>query len=180
MIGSAEPIGQIVFSAEAIQKRVRELGQAITADYAGKDLLLVSILRGGIFFLVDLIRAIRIPVAMDLMAISSYGPGAEKEGVVRILKDLEEPISGRHVLIVEDVIDTGLTLSYLLRHLAPREPATLKVCTLLDKRARRIADLPIAYRGFDCPDAFLVGYGLDYRQHYRNLPYLALLMAEPR
>ncbi|MBI4390455.1 MAG: hypoxanthine phosphoribosyltransferase [candidate division NC10 bacterium] len=180
MTGSPEPIGQIVFTAEAIRERVRGLGQAISADYAGKDLLLVSILKGGIFFLVDLIRAIRIPVAMDLMAISSYGPGAEKEGVVRILKDLEEPISGRHVLIVEDVIDTGLTLSYLLRHLAPREPATLKVCTLLDKRARRIADLPIAYRGFDCPDAFLVGYGLDYRQHYRNLPYLALLMAEPR
>ena len=180
MTGPPEPIGQIVFTTEAIQERVRELGQAISADYAGKDLLLVSILRGGIFFLVDLIRAISIPVALDLMAISSYGPGAEKEGVVRILKDLEEPISGRHVLIVEDVIDTGLTLSYLLRHLAPQEPATLKVCALLDKRARRIADLPIAYRGFDCPDAFLVGYGLDYRQHYRNLPYLALLKSEPQ
>lgn len=180
MTGSPDPIGQIVFASEVIQERVRELGQAILGDYAGKDLLLVSILKGGIFFLVDLIRTISIPVAMDLMEISSYGPGAEKAGVVRILKDLEEPISGRHVLLVEDVIDTGLTLSYLLRHLAPREPATLKVCTLLDKRAHRIANLPIAYRGFDCPDAFLVGYGLDYHQHYRNLPYLALLKTEPR
>ena len=180
MTGSPEAIGQILFPAEAIQERVRELGQAISADYAGKDLLLVTVLRGGIFFLVDLVRAISIPVAIDLMAISSYGPGAEKQGVVRILKDLEEPIGGRHVLVVEDVIDTGLTLSSLLRHLAPREPASLKVCTLLDKPARRIANLPIAYRGFECPDAFVVGYGLDYRQYYRNLPYLALLKAEPR
>lgn len=180
MTGAPESIGEILFPAESIQARVRELGQTISADYAGKDLVLVTILRGGIFFLVDLVRTITIPVAIDLMAISSYGPGAEKQGAVRILKDLEEPIGGRHVLVVEDVIDTGLTLSYLLRHLAPREPASLKVCTLLDKPARRIANLPIAYRGFECPDAFVVGYGLDYRQHYRNLPYLALLKTGSR
>ncbi|HEV8662129.1 MAG TPA: hypoxanthine phosphoribosyltransferase [Candidatus Methylomirabilis sp.] len=180
MTGDPESIGEILFPAETIQARVRELGQTISADYAGKDLVLVTILRGGIFFLVDLVRAISIPVAIDLMAISSYGPGAEKRGAVRILKDLEEPIGGRHVLVVEDVIDTGLTLSYLLRHLAPRDPASLKVCTLLDKPARRIAKLPITYRGFECPDAFVVGYGLDYQQHYRNLPYLALLRTGSR
>lgn len=180
MTGDPESIGEILFPAETIQARVRELGQTISADYAGKDLVLVTILRGGIFFLVDLVRAISIPVAIDLMAISTYGPGVEKQGAVRILKDLEEPIGGRHVLVVEDVIDTGLTLSYLLRHLAPRDPASLKVCTLLDKPARRIAKLPIAYRGFECPDAFVVGYGLDYQQHYRNLPYLALLRTGSR
>ncbi|MBI2081252.1 MAG: hypoxanthine phosphoribosyltransferase [candidate division NC10 bacterium] len=180
MTGVAEGIGQVLFTAEAIQTRVRELGQAISADYAGKDLLLVTILRGGIFFLVDLARAINIPLAIDLMAISSYGPGADKQGVVRIVKDLEEPIGARHVLVVEDVIDTGLTMSSLLRHLAPREPASLKVCVLLDKPAHRIASLPIAYRGFECPDVFVVGYGLDYRQHYRNLPDLAVLKTGSR
>ena len=180
MTGIGEEIGQVLFPADAIQARVRELGQAISADYAGKDLLLVSILRGGIFFLVDLARAIHIPVAIDVMAISSYGPAAEKQGVVRILKDLEEPAAGRDVLVVEDVIDTGLTLSSLLRYLAPREPASLKVCVLLDKPAHRIASLPIAYRGFECPDVFLVGYGLDYRQHYRNLPYVAAFKTDSR
>ncbi|MFQ5989735.1 MAG: hypoxanthine phosphoribosyltransferase [Candidatus Methylomirabilales bacterium] len=174
----ASDIAEILIPEAALQAKVRELGKAISADYAGKDLVLISVLRGGFIFLADVCRAITVPVSIDLMAVSSYGPDAKPLGVVKILKDLDESVTDRHLLVVEDVIDTGLTLSYLLRNLEPRAPASVKVCVLLDKPARRIVDLPIAYRGFEIPDKFVVGYGLDYRQRYRNLPYIATLTNE--
>lgn len=174
----ADDIAEILIPEADIQAKVRELGEKISSDYAGRDLVLISVLRGGFIFLADLCRAIALPVTIDLMAVSSYGPGARPSGVVKILKDLDESIAGREVLVIEDIIDTGLTLSYLLRNLEPRAPASLKVCVLLDKPARRIADLPIAYRGFEVPDKFVVGYGLDYRQMYRNLPFIATLTKE--
>lgn len=174
----AEEIAEVLVSEANLQAKVRELGERIASDYAGKDLALISVLKGGFIFLADLCRAIRLPVTIDVMAVSSYGPGARPLGVVKILKDLDESITGREVLVVEDVIDTGLTLSYLLRNLQPRGPASLKVCVLLDKPARRIADLPIAYRGFEIPDKFVVGYGLDLAQRYRNLPFIATLTKE--
>jgi len=174
----ADDIAEILIPEADVQAKVRELGDKISSDYAGRDLVLISVLRGGFIFLADLCRAITLPVTIDLMAVSSYGPGARPSGVVKILKDLDESIAGREVLVIEDIIDTGLTLSYLLRNLEPRAPASLKVCVLLDKPARRIADLPIAYRGFEVPDKFVVGYGLDYRQMYRNLPFIATLTKE--
>jgi hypoxanthine phosphoribosyltransferase len=174
----AEEIAEVLVSEVELQAKVRELGARISSDYTGKDLLLITVLRGGFIFLADLCRAITLPVTIDVMAVSSYGPGAKPLGVVKILKDLDENITGREVLVVEDVIDTGLTLSYLLRNLQPRDPASLKVCVLLDKPARRIADLPIAYRGFEIPDKFVVGYGLDFAQRYRNLPFVATLTKE--
>ncbi len=174
----ADDIAEILIPEADVQAKVRELGDKISSDYAGRDLVLISVLRGGFIFLADLCRAIALPVTIDLMAVSSYGPGARPSGVVKILKDLDESIAGREVLVIEDIIDTGLTLSYLLRNLEPRAPASLKVCVLLDKPARRIADLPIAYRGFEVPDKFVVGYGLDYRQMYRNLPFIATLTKE--
>ena len=174
----AEEIAEVLVSEVELQAKVRELGERIASDYAGKDLVLISVLKGGFIFLADLCRAITLPVTIDVMAVSSYGPGARPLGVVKILKDLDESITGREVLVVEDVIDTGLTLSYLLRNLQPRVPASLKVCVLLDKPARRIADLPIAYRGFEIPDKFVVGYGLDLAQRYRNLPFVATLTKE--
>ena len=174
----ADEIAEVLVSEADLQAKVRELGARIASDYAGKDLLLISVLKGGFIFLADLCRAITLPLTIDVMAVSSYGPGARPLGVVKILKDLDESITGREVLVVEDVIDTGLTLSYLLRNLQPRAPASLNVCVLLDKRARRIADLPIAYRGFEIPDKFVVGYGLDFAQRYRNLPFVATLTKE--
>ncbi|MEE9138895.1 MAG: hypoxanthine phosphoribosyltransferase [candidate division NC10 bacterium] len=174
----ADDIAEILIPEAEIQAKVRELGRAISRDYAGKDLVLISVLRGGFVFLADLCRVITLPVTIDVMAVSSYGPDARPLGVVKILKDLDESVTDREILVVEDVIDTGLTLSYLLRNLEPRAPASLKVCVLLDKPARRIVDLPIAYRGFEVPDKFVVGYGLDYRQRYRNLPYIGILTKE--
>ncbi len=174
----ADDIAEILIPEAEIQAKVRELGRAISRDYAGKDLVLISVLRGGFVFLADLCRVITLPVTIDVMAVSSYGPDARPLGVVKILKDLDESVTDREILVVEDVIDTGLTLSYLLRNLEPRGPASLKVCVLLDKPARRIVDLPIAYRGFEVPDKFVVGYGLDYRQRYRNLPYIGILTKE--
>jgi len=174
----ADEIAEVLVSEADLQAKVRELGARIASDYAGKDLLLITVLKGGFIFLADLCRAITLPLTIDVMAVSSYGPGARPLGVVKILKDLDESITGREVLVVEDVIDTGLTLSYLLRNLQPRAPASLNVCVLLDKRARRIADLPIAYRGFEIPDKFVVGYGLDFAQRYRNLPFVATLTKE--
>ncbi len=147
--GMADDIVEVLVPETVLQSKIQELGAAISSDYAGKDLVLISVLRGGFIFLADLCRAITLPVTIDLMAVSSYGPDARPLGVVKILKDLDESIAGREVLIVEDVIDTGLTLSYLLRNLEPRAPASLKICVLLDKPARRIVDLPIAYRGFE-------------------------------
>jgi hypoxanthine phosphoribosyltransferase len=174
----AGDIAEVLVPEAALQAKVREFGEQISRDYAGRDLVLVSVLRGGFIFLADICRAITMPVTIDLMAVSSYGPGARPSGVVKILKDLDESIAGREVLVIEDIIDTGLTLSYLLRNLEPRAPASLKVCVLLDKPARRIVDLPIAYRGFEIPDKFVVGYGLDYHQQYRNLPFVATLTKE--
>ncbi len=171
-----EDIENILISEEEIREKAHELGQTISEDYAGKDLVLVSVLRGAILFVADLIRAISIPLTVDFMAISSYGPSTDTSGIVKVVKDLEENIMGKHVLIVEDIIDTGLTLNYLIRNLRSREPASLDVCVLLDKSARRIVyNLPIKYKGFDVPDAFVVGYGLDYRQKYRNLPFVGIL-----
>jgi hypoxanthine phosphoribosyltransferase len=166
-------IAGILFTEAEIQRRVRELGAAITRDYAHRPPVLITILKGGVIFLADLMRHIELPLRVDFMSISAYGRGSEAAGgVVRILKDLDHDIGGEHVLIVEDIIDTGLTLSYLMTALRAREPAGLEVCTLLDKSARRIAPLQIRYRGFECPDRFAVGYGLDHQERYRNLPFI--------
>lgn len=178
-IGSAKDflapgLERILISAPRIRRRVGELGRQITADYEGRDLCLVTVLKGGVFFLVDLARSIKIPVSVEFLGITTYGPQA-RSGAVRLTKDLDEGISGRHVLIVEDIVDTGLTLSYIYRNLQQRAPANLAICVLLDRPQRRIADLPIAYRGFEIPDVFVVGYGLDWRQKYRNLPFIAAL-----
>lgn len=166
-------VAEILFTEDEILARVKALGQAITRDYAGRSPVLVSILKGAVVFLADLFREIDLPVRIDFMSISSYGTGSETTGgVVRILKDLDQDIGGEDVIVVEDIIDTGLTLSYLLATLRAREPASLEVCTLLDKVARRIPPLPIKYRGFECPDRFVVGYGLDHDERYRNLPLI--------
>ncbi len=173
---AVQQIRQVLLSEEQIRVRVRELGAQISRDYEGRDLLLVTVLKGGFYFLADLTRALDIPVIIDFMAITSYRGGKGSTGAVRLIKDLDEEMTDRHVLLVEDIIDTGLTASYLIRSLQAREPADLAICTLLDKTARRIVDsLPIRYRGFEVPDAFLVGYGLDHRQLYRNLPYIGVL-----
>jgi hypoxanthine phosphoribosyltransferase len=169
----------IVIGEEELRRRVRELGAEISRDYAGRTPLLVSVLKGSFIFLADLARAITIPVNIDFMAITRYGPGA-RGGVVRIEKDLDLSISGRDVLVVEDIIDTGLTLGYLMKNLGARDPASLAVCTLLDRRARRLTKLPIRYTGFEVPDRFLVGYGLDQHEQHRHLPYLAALPEEER
>jgi hypoxanthine phosphoribosyltransferase len=170
-------IGQILVDEQRLQARVRELGQQIAHDYADELPVLVGILRGSVVFLADLLRSVEIPLTMDLLAISSYS-GRDSSGVVRLLKDLDHPIAGKHVLIVEDIIDTGLTLNYVLRSLRTRGPASLEVCTLLNKPARRLIDLQIRYTGFDVPDVFVVGYGLDYNQRYRNLPFLGVLRVD--
>jgi hypoxanthine phosphoribosyltransferase len=172
-----DDIAEILISSEAIAAKVQELGGLVADAYRGCDLLLVSVLKGAVVFLTDLMRAIPLPLAIDFLAISGYG-GKGTAGVVRILKDLEQNIAGRHVLVVEDIVDTGLTLGYLLRTIQAREPASLKVCTLLDRSVRRIVDLPMAFRGFDIPDRFVVGYGLDYQQRYRNLPFIGVLKPE--
>ena len=168
-------IGRTLLTRERIAERVRELGDSITADHAEEDLRLVTVLRGGVFFLADLCRAIDAPVHLDYMSISSYAGGA---GAVRVVKDLDDSIEGAAVIVVEDIIDTGLTLNYVLRMLRARNPASLDVCALLDKDVRRIVDLPIAYRGFSMPDRYLVGYGLDHCGAYRNLPFVAELRDE--
>lgn len=173
-----EDIKDILFTEDEIQEKVALLGAAISDEYKGKELLLVNVLKGGVVFLSDLIRHITIPSKIDFMAISSYGPSTESFGIVRLVKDLEESASEKDVLVIEDIIDTGLTLSYLLRNLESRNPNSIKVCTLLDKSVRRIPDVPIHYKGFDVPDVFVVGYGLDYEQKYRNLPFIGILKKE--
>jgi hypoxanthine phosphoribosyltransferase len=160
---------------EELEGRVRELGEEISRDYEGRDLLLVGVLKGAIFFLSDLMRHLSVPCEVDFMAVSSYGSSTDSSGVVRILKDLDAAIEGREVLIVEDIVDSGLTLSYLYRILSAREPASVRVCALLTKPARRTVELPIDYVGFEIPNEFVVGYGLDYGERYRNLPYVAVL-----
>jgi hypoxanthine phosphoribosyltransferase len=165
---------EVMISQAQLSARVQELGAQISQAYQRKDPVLISILKGAVVFLADLIRALTIPLTIDFMAISSYSETGTS-GVVRIVKDLEQDIAGRHVLIVEDIVDTGLTLGYLLRILQARNPLSLQICTLLDRSVRRIVDLPVAFRGFEIPDCFVVGYGLDYQQRYRNLPYIGIL-----
>ncbi len=174
-----EDVATVLISEDQIQGRVAELGAQISADFAGRELTLVSVLKGSLPFMADLMRAITIPVSIDLMEVSSYGGIAtESSGLVRILKDLSSPIDGKDVLIVEDIIDTGLTLNYLIRYLRGKNPRSLHICTLLDKPARRLVDIPIDYLGFTIPDQFVIGYGLDYGEHYRNLPFIGVLKQE--
>jgi|SRR5690242_6034222 hypoxanthine phosphoribosyltransferase len=171
-------IGEILVEADALRERVRALGEQISEDYADRDLLLVGVLKGAVFFLSDLMRHLDVPCEVDFMAVASYGSSTDSSGVVRILKDLDIPIEGREVLIVEDIVDSGLTLSYLLRTLRARNPKSLEVCALLTKPERRKVDLPIRYVGFEIPNRFAIGYGLDHAEKFRNLPYVAVL-ADP-
>ncbi|HWG08176.1 MAG TPA: hypoxanthine phosphoribosyltransferase [Solirubrobacteraceae bacterium] len=168
-------VGEVLVSAEEVQRRVAELGEQISRDYAGRSLLLVGVLKGAVFFLSDLMRYIDVPVEVDFMAVASYGSATDSSGVVRILKDLDASIEGRDVLIVEDIVDSGLTLQYLMRNLGSRNPSTLEVCALLTKPERRKVDLPTRYVGFEIPNRFVVGYGLDYDERHRNLPFVAVL-----
>jgi hypoxanthine phosphoribosyltransferase len=168
-------IGEILVEAEDLTRRVKELADQISADYADKDLLLIGVLKGAVFFVSDLMRHLDIPVEVDFMAVASYGSATRSSGVVRILKDLDAAIEGRDVLIVEDIVDSGLTLQYLLRNLAGRNPRSLEVCALLIKPERREVDLHTRYVGFEIPDRFAIGYGLDHAERYRNLPYVAAL-----
>jgi hypoxanthine phosphoribosyltransferase len=171
-------IGKILVQQDELAHRIRALGKEISADYAGRDLFLVGVLKGAFFFLSDLMRHLEVPCEVDFMAVSSYGSSTDSSGVVRILKDLDASIEGRDVLIVEDIVDSGLTLQYLLRTLRAREPASLEVCALLTKPERRKVELPIRYTGFEIPNRFAIGYGLDHAERYRNLPYVAVL-ADP-
>jgi hypoxanthine phosphoribosyltransferase len=171
-------IGDILVQRDELEHRVRELAAEISRDYADKELLLVGVLKGAVFFLADLMRHLEVVCEVDFMAVSSYGASTDSSGVVRILKDLDAPIEGRDVLIVEDIVDSGLTLSYLFRMLRARGPASLEVCALLTKPQRREIDLPIRYVGFEIPNRFAIGYGLDYAERFRNLPYVAVLAAE--
>ncbi len=173
----AGDIKAVVISEEEIQQRVRQLADAISGDYAGRTPILVGVLKGVLFFMADLLRSISVPVEVDFIAVSSFSPETREKGVVRLVKDLEASISGRDVLFVEDVVDTGLTLNYLLRNLRARQPASLEVCVLFNKPAHRVIDIALKYKGFDLPDQFVVGYGLDYREKYRNLPFVGLLKA---
>lgn len=168
----------ILFSEEEIQAKVRELGAAISRDYAGKNPLFVGVLKGSFVFMADLVRSVDIPCSLDFMVVSSYGSGTKTTGAVRINKDLSEDIEGRHVIIVEDILDSGVTLSYLSKYLMNRNPASLTITTLLDKPSRRKAPVYPTYSGFEIPDAFVVGYGLDYAEKYRNLPYIGILKPE--
>jgi hypoxanthine phosphoribosyltransferase len=168
-------VGEILIDEERLQTRIRELGRELSADYEGRELLLVGVLKGAVFFMADLMRSISVPCEIDFMAISSYGASTDSSGVVRILKDLDINIENRHVLVVEDIIDSGLTLSYLLRNLESREPATLEICALLTKPSRREIDVPVKYVGFEIPNKFVIGYGLDFAERYRNLPYVGVL-----
>src|SRR5690242_4766247 len=168
-------VAEVLIEEAALLRRIDELGDEISADYEGRDLLLVGVLKGAVFFMADLMRRLSVPCEIDFMAISSYGAGTDSSGVVRILKDLDINIEGRHVLVVEDIIDSGLTLSYLIRNLESREPASLEVCSLLTKPGRREIDVPVRYVGFEIPNRFVVGYGLDFAERYRNLPFVAVL-----
>ena len=166
-------VGEVLISEERLRARITEVAAEISADYEGRKILVIGVLKGAIFFISDLVRQLSVPCEIDFMAVSSYGASTHSSGVVRILKDLDIPIAGRHVLIVEDVIDSGLTLSYLLKNLASRGPASLEICTLLAKPGYRRLKIAAGYVGFELPDVFVVGYGLDYAERYRNLPYIA-------
>ena len=170
-----QAVGEVLIDEATLQGRIAELGTEISADYAGRDLLLVGVLKGAVFFMADLMRELTVPCEIDFMAISSYGASTDSSGVVRILKDLDINIEGRDVLIVEDIIDSGLTLSYLVRNLESRSPASLEVCALLTKPGRREIDVDVRYVGFEIPNRFVIGYGLDFAERYRNLPYVGVL-----
>ena len=168
----------VLFSEEELKQRVKEMGAQIAADYQGKEPLLVSVLRGSYIFMADLTRSIDLPCTVDFMSVSSYGSGTTSSGQVQITKDLSENIEGRDVIVVEDILDSGNTLFYLLQLLEARKPASIRLCTLLNKPERRVKEVEVAYSGFDIPDAFVVGYGLDYAEKYRNLPYIGILKPE--
>jgi len=168
-------IRQVLYTQEQIRGRVAELGQAISRDYAGRNPLMIGVLKGVVFFMADLLRELTIPAEVDFIAVSSYSREAREHGMVRLMKDLDTPINDRHILFIEDVIDTGLTLNYLLQNLRARRPASLEVCVLFDKSSSRLLSIPIKYKGFDLPPYFVVGYGLDFREKYRNLPFVGLL-----
>jgi hypoxanthine phosphoribosyltransferase len=171
-------VGAVLVSADDLERRIGELGADVSSDYAGKELLLVGVLKGAVFFIADLMRELTVPCEVDFMAISSYGASTDSSGVVRILKDLEQSIEGRDVLVVEDIVDSGLTLSYLMRTLRARRPASLEICALLTKPERREIEVPVRYVGFEIPNRFVIGYGLDYAERYRNLPYIGVLRDE--
>ena len=173
-----QAVGEVLIDADVLRVRIAELGEEISAAYAGQDLLLIGVLKGAVFFMADLMRHLAVACEVDFMAISSYGAQTDSSGVVRILKDLDINIEGRNVLVVEDIIDSGLTLSYLMRNLESREPATLEVCALLTKPARREIDVPVRWVGFEIPNKFVIGYGLDFAERYRNLPYVGVLSDE--
>jgi len=174
----ADDIAEVLLDAATIKAKVRELGARIGDDYAGRDLVLVSILKGALPFLADLMREVPIYCSLDFLEVSSYGAGTSSSGVVRILKDLAKPIEGRDVLVVEDILDTGHTLSYVIEHLRGQHPASLGMCALLDKPARRVVPIQVDYKGFEIPDKFVVGYGLDFAERYRNLPFIGVLKPE--
>jgi hypoxanthine phosphoribosyltransferase len=168
-------VGEVLIDADTLGSRIAELGEEISEFYAGRDLLLVGVLKGAAFFMADLMRQISVPCEVDFMAITSYGASTDSSGVVRILKDLDINIEGRNVLVVEDIVDSGLTLSYLIRNLESREPASLEVCALMTKPARREIDVPVRWVGFEIPNRFVIGYGLDFAERYRNLPYVGVM-----
>ena len=177
---TGEPrVGEILIPEQDLSRRVAELADEISADYAGREVLVIGVLKGAIFFISDLVRRLSVPCRLDFMAVSSYGSSTHSSGVVRILKDLDAPIAGKHVLLVEDVVDSGLTLSYLMKNLASREPASLALCTLMVKPAARRLEVEMRYVGFELPDVFVIGYGLDYGERFRELPYIAALHPAP-
>ena len=166
---------KVLLSEKEVDDRIQAIGEQISRDYAGKQVHLICVLKGGSFFLCELAKRISVPVSLDFMSVSSYGSETKSSGVVKIIKDLDEPIKGKDVLVIEDIVDSGRTLSYLMEMLKDRGPASLKLCTLLDKPDRRVIDVPVDYTGFEIPDEFVVGYGLDYDQRYRNLPYIGVI-----
>lgn len=168
---------EVMIDERRVDDRIAQIGEQISRDYAGKSVHLICVLKGGVCFMCELAKRISVPVSMDFMSVSSYGGGTSSSGIVKIVKDLDEPLAGKDVLVVEDIIDSGRTLSYLLKNLESRKPASLKLCTLLDKPDRRVVDdVRVDYTGFEVPDVFVVGYGLDYDQHYRNLPYIGSIV----
>jgi hypoxanthine phosphoribosyltransferase len=174
----SQDIQDILLPSEDIQRKVNQIGQMISRDYLGRSPLLVGVLKGVLFFMADLLRSITIPIEIDFIAVANYSAETREQGVVRLVKDLEIPIADRHVLFIEDVIDTGLTLNYILQSLRARQPASLEVCVLFNKPDHRLIEIPLKYKGFDLPDRFVVGYGLDYKEKYRNLPFVGLLRPE--
>ena len=169
---------RVLIPEDKVDERIAQLGAQISQDYAGRQVHLIGILKGSIFFICELAKRITVPVTMDFMSVSSYGAGTKSSGVVKLIKDLDEPVNGKDILVVEDIIDSGRTLSYLLKNLSDRQPASISLCTLLDKPERREVDVEVDYQGFHIPDEFVVGFGLDYAQRYRNIPYIGVLKPE--